>query len=295
MRKNRWGIAAAFAAFAVMFGACGAATASPTEVTREAGASATSRPEEPLAPQTVVSTIDPATPAAEPTQTPAPLESPRVLWLRTSHAGPGVVTLRFETNVATAATVKVMTNQVGPAAFYTEELEDLVTSHVTSVPANAFGRYQVRVQDSLGNVAWAELRYLKDTQGIDWATGANAPVLKALSAKKLQVDYAFPAGHPTKLGFDGAIRVFSSAATCTTADSCPGDPVGDPVAADAAGDAQLESHAATLDIPGSAFNYQVIIGQPLNANSSTMVFMQLEIRGDQLPKVNFQGPGNIKN
>lgn len=295
MRNNRWILPAAFAASAILLAACGSAGASQADVTGDPGSTPPSQPSATQVVQTPVATIEPTATAAQPTQPPAALEPPQVLWLRSSHAGPGVVTLRFETNVPATATVKVMTNQVGPAAFYSEDLQELATSHVTSVPANAFGRYQVRVQDAFGNVAWAEMRYLKDAQGVDWATGANAPVLKALSAKKLEVDYAFPAGHPTKLGFDGTVHVFSTAATCTTADSCPGEPVGDPIEADATGNAQLESHAATLAIPGSAFDYQVILGQPLNEGSSTMVFMQLEIRGDQLPKVNFQGPGSIKN
>lgn len=239
----------------------------------------------------------PAEPAQpEPATPPAvTIPAPRVLWLRSSHAGPGVVTLRFETDTPTTATVRVMTNQVGREAFHTEDLDDLATAHTVSVPANAFGRYQVRVENQQGVAGWAELHYLKDTAGVDWATGANAPTLKALTAKKLEISYAFPAGHSSKLGFDGIVRTFSTPATCTTADSCVGDPVGSPVQAAATGNAQLETHDATLAIPGSAFNYQVIIGQPLNATASTMIFMQLEIRGNELPKTNFQGPGSFTN
>lgn len=241
--------------------------------------------------------VDPTAPAQpEPTTPPGiTLPAPHVLWLRSSHAGPGVVTLRFETDTPTTATVRVMTNQVGPDAFYTEDLDELSTQHTVSVPANAFGRYQVRVENAQGVAGWGELRYLKDAQGVDWATGANAPTLKALTAKKLEVTYGFPAGHSSKLGFDGTVRVFSTAASCTTADSCPGDLVGAPADADATGNAQLETHDTTVTIPGSGFNYQVIVGQPLNGTGSTMIFMQLEIRGDQLPKTNLQGPGSLSN
>lgn len=213
-----------------------------------------------------------------------------------SHAGPGVVTIRFETNVPTTAEVRVMTNQAGPAFFFSEALANATTLHTTSIPANAFGRYTVRVEDAHGNVAWATLRYKSDAQGVDWATGNFAPSLSPLSAKKLAVEWAFPLGHPGKLGFEGSVRVFSTDATCTTADACVGDLVGEPIATAPEGDAQLESHEAQVAIPGSKYDYQVIIGQPLNVASSTMIFLQLDIRGDQLPKTNVPlGPGVIKN
>lgn len=279
---------------ALLIAACGTAQAEPAPST-EAGPAL-----ETVVPETVPANVAPEVtsvatdqPDEAPEQPEAVAPAPKVLWFRSSHAGPGVVTLRFETDTPTTATVRVMTNQVGPAAFYTEDLDDLATNHTVSVPANAFGRYQVRVENQHGIAGWGELRYLKDAAGVDWATGANAPTLKAQSAKKLEVSYAFPAGHSSKLGFDGVVRVFSTAASCTTADSCPGDPVGLPVASDAAGNGQLETHTVGLAVPGSAFNYQVIVGQPLNENSTTMIFMQLEVRGDQLPKTNFEGPGSI--
>lgn len=246
-------------------------------------------------------TAQPATPSIEvpptpaPTNTPAPQESPRVLWMRSSHAGPGVVTIRFETNVPTTAKVMAMTNQVGPAAFFTEDLNALATVHTTSVPASAFGRYKARIEDDQGNVAWAEMRYKTDPQGLDWGTGAAAPTLKAPTAKQLDVTYAFPAGHPTKLGFDGSIYVFMTDAGCTTADASVGDLVGSALNAPATGNAQLEHHKVIASIPGAAFDYQVIVGQPLFEDGATMVFIQLEIRGNQLPKVTLQGPGEINS
>lgn len=248
----------------------------------------------PIVPHPTATTV--AGPTTAPVDDPVVVAAPRVLWVRSSHAGPGAVTIRFETNVPTTAEVWVMTNQVGPAHFFEEVLAAQATHHATSVPANAFGRYVVRVEDRQGNVAWATLRYQKDTEGIDWATGNLAPSLSPLSASKLAVEWSFPQGHPSKMGFDGSVRVFSTAATCTTADSCIGDPVGQPLEAAATPEGELESHAAQMAIPGSKFNYQMIIGQPLNVASSTMIFLQLDIRGDQLPKTNVPaGPGTIKN
>ena len=246
----------------------------------------------PPAPQPTPEVVPSVTPA--PADDPVPAASPRVLWLRSSHAGPGAVTIRFASNVPVTAKVMAMTNQVGPAALYTEELNGLATSHTTSVPASAFGRYKFRIEDAQGNGAWAELRYKSDPQGVDWGTGAAAPTLKAPTAKQLDVTYAFPAGSATKLGLDGTVHVFMTDAGCTTADACVGDQVGLPLSAPAAGNVLLEQHAATAGIPGSAFDYQVVIGQPLLENGATMVFIQLDIRGDQLPKVNFQTPGVIK-
>ena len=234
-------------------------------------------------------------PADEPASDPAPTEAPRVLWMRSSHAGPGVVTIRLETNVPTTVTIKSMTNQVGEASFFSEDLTELATEHVTSVPAGAPGRYKARIEDEQGDVAWAELRYKTDPQGIDWATGGAAPKLVAPNSKQLDITYAFPAGHPTKLSFAGEVYVFFTDGDCTTADACPGELVGSMVEAPATGNAQLESHKAIASIPGAAFDYQVVVGQPLFENSSTMVFIQLEIRGDQLPKPKLQGPGEIKS
>jgi hypothetical protein len=233
------------------------------------------------------------------TVAPVPAESPRVVWARSSHAGPGAVTIRFESNVPVVGEVRVMTNQVGPEFFFSAfstPFDTPATEHTVSVPANAFGRYTIRLQDAHSNIAWATLRYKSDANGIDWATGENAPELTAVTSKKLVIDWAFPQGHPSKLGFEGSVHIFSIAATCTTADSCIGDPVGQPIEAAAGGNANLETHAVESDIPGAAFDYQVVIGQPLNANSSTMIFLQLDIRGDQLPKTQLPaGPGDIKN
>ncbi|MGO8271864.1 hypothetical protein ACC862_37925, partial [Rhizobium ruizarguesonis] len=77
-----------------------------------------------------------------------------------------------------------------------------------------------------GDVARAELRYKSDPFGLDWATGAAAPMLKAPNSKQLDVTYAFPSGHTSKLGLDGTVHVFITDETCTTADSCVGDLVG---------------------------------------------------------------------
>ncbi len=300
MNKNmlRPVFAGALLSIAVAAAGCGAKAAAPETVTPTATPEWNVQKElDPtVVPPQTTPEVAPPTPADEPgpADDPVPAESPRVLWLRSSHAGPGVVTIRFESNVPVTAKVMAMTNQVGPAAFYTEELDAPATAHTTSVPASAFGRYKVRVEDEQGNVAWAELRYKSDPQGVDWGTGAAAPTLKAPTAKQLDVTYAFPAGSATKLGFDGTVHVFMTDAACTTADACAGDLVGSPLEAPATGNAQLEQHKAIASIPGSAFDYQVVVGQPLLEDGSTMVFMQLEIWGDQLPKVNFQGPGTIK-
>ncbi|MGE0600423.1 MAG: hypothetical protein AB7J35_14830 [Dehalococcoidia bacterium] len=263
----------------------------------------------PAVPPTEVVVIPTSTPVAEPTvavpptetpeveppaATPVAIELPTVLWMSSSHAGPGVVTIRFETNVPTKATVMAMTNQVGPASFYSEDLDQFETAHFTSVPASAFGRYKARVEDNLGNIAWAELRYKSDPAGIDWATGGAAPMLVAPNAKELDVTYAFPAGHPTKLGLEGSVHVFTTDPSCTTAMACVGEPVGPVLDSPAAGNAELETHKVIASIPGSGFDYQVIAGQPLNEAASTMVFIQLEIRGSELPKTKVSGPGTIK-
>jgi hypothetical protein len=90
--------------------------------------------------------------------------------------------------------------------------------------------------------------------------------------------------------------VFSTDADCTTADACVGDLVGAALEAPVAGAAELEVHAADVVVPGAAFDYQVVVGQPLSVNSSTMIFLQLDIRGDQLPKTKLPlGPTDIKN
>jgi len=287
----------ALASLSLIAAACGAPAVGP------AGTPPTSTPQWNVMEEFEPTQTPPAAkPPVEPSGTPAPdqpavspAESSRVLWMRTSHAGPGVVTLRFETNVPTTATVMAMTHQVGPAHFFSEQLDIPGTHHATSLPASPFGRYQVRVEDEAGNVARAELRFKSDPQGIDWATGGAAPALKAPSAKQLDVTYAFPAGHPSKLGLDGNVYVFMTDESCTTADACEGELVGAALDAPAAGDAQLETHKAIAVIPGGAFDYQVVVGQPLNTAASMMIFLELEIRGDDLPAVNFGGPAVIKH
>jgi hypothetical protein len=293
--------AGALMSLALVGAACGASAAAPQDEPAPTAIPEHNIQEEhqPTAtPTLVVNHVPPVetpVPADEPAEDVAPIEAPRVLWMRTSHAGPGVVTVRFETSVPTTAKVMAMTNQVGPASFFSEDLNELATVHTTSVPASAFGRYQVRVENENGDVARAEMRYKSDPMGLDWGTGAAAPMLKAPNSKQLDVTYAFPANHTSKLGFDGTVHVFMTDADCTTADACEGELVGSPLEAPATGNAQLESHEAIAAIPGSAFDYQVIVGQPLNEDSSMMVFLQLEIRGDELPKVKFDGPKVIKN
>ena len=58
---------------------------------------------------------------------------------------------------------------------------------------------------------------------------------------------------------------------------------------------KVETHTATATIPGSANDYQFVIAQPLNAESSSMIFFQMNVRGNQLPTAKLPGPGDIKS
>jgi hypothetical protein len=288
--------AGALLSFALAGAACGASAAAPGPVDDPTPEWSVQKEYEPTAAPTVTQVAPPETPVVQPefTATPSAVAAPAVLWMRTSHAGPGAVTIRFATSVPTTATVSVLTNQVGPTAFFTEDLTELATEHETSVPAGAPGRYQVRVVNAEGEIARAELRYKSDPQGLDWATGGAAPKVIAVSAKQLDVSYGFPANHPSKLGFPGTVHIFMTDGDCTTADACMGELVGSELDTPAGGNGQLETHKAIASIPGAAFDYQVILGQPLNIESSMKIFLQLEIRGDELPKTKMLGPGEIK-
>ncbi|MEO8539108.1 MAG: hypothetical protein ABI577_05150 [bacterium] len=272
---------------ALLLAACGSASATDVVTGEPAPPTATE------AAQTVVADLPTVTPVAEPSKVAEkPAEAPRLLWIRTSHAGPGVVTIRFATNVPTTAEVRVSQGEVGPASIYSESLDDLATVHETSVPANAMGRYVVHAKDNAGHDAWGTLR-LTDQFGLDWGLESGAPTLKAPDAKHLVVTWGFASNHPSHMGLDGEVLVFATSAKCTTADSCVGDLV-----AEAPGPAddgvKFESHKSTAVITGSANDYQVIVAQPLNGDSSSMIFREMTIRGDQLPKNQVSGPGTIK-
>jgi len=249
-----------------------------------------------------IRTVEVPPPPAKLPETPAPaiddiavaeVESPRVLWMRSEHAGPGVVVIRFATNVETTAEVRVNTEQAGPEHFFSEALETAATEHSVSVPAN-FGRYTVRVENADGEVAWGELRYKKDPEGVDWATGLYAPDLVALTSKQLRVTWSFISNHPSHNGLVDSVYVFATDAECTTADACVGEAVGAPIEPLVKDSPKVDSMTAEASIMGADFDYKVIVAHPLNDEMSTMIFMQLEIRGDQLPKTKFTGPGDIK-
>jgi hypothetical protein len=237
-------------------------------------------------PTTVIN--DPAsTPTVAPTKAPDkpidnPTTLPRLEWIRTSHAGPGVVTIRFLTNVPTTADVRVSQGEVGPASIYEEHLGDLAKEHETSVPANAMGRYVVHVKDKAGRDAWGTLR-LTDQYGLDWANQLGTPTLTVPDSKHLILNWGFPSNHPSHMGLDGELFVFATSAKCTTADSCAGSQVAD-IDAPSDDGVKFESHTATATIAGTANDYQMIIAQPLNADGSSMIFREIEVRGSQLPK-----------
>ncbi len=251
-------------------------------------------------PATQVTVVNPApatataAPAEPPpaVQEPLAVELPQVLSMRSDHAGPGLIILRFSTNVPVTADVQVMSNQSGPAFSWSETLDSAATEHEISIPAN-FGRYVVRIEDEFGNEAWGSLRYAADPQGIDFDNAPYAPALKAQTAKKLLVTWGFADGHPSSTGDPGRVVVFTKDAGCTTIDACVGEPTGPAVEGLVEHNPEADYHTVLATIPGSAFDYQVVIAQPLTDDASHVAFMQLEIRGDQLPKTNFAGPKTI--
>ena len=242
-------------------------------------------------PPVATATPEPVEPTPQ-AEEPPNVEMPRVLSMRSDHAGPGAVIVRFSTNVPVSAEIRVMSNQSGDEFSYSETLVGAGTEHVISVPAN-FGRYVVRVEDEYGNESWGTLRYGADPQGIDFDNAPYAPVLKAQTAKKLLVSWGFASDHPMLPVEPGTVFVYSRDASCTTADACVGEIIGPAFASAVETKPEADYHSVLVSIPGSAFDYQVVIAHSTPGDEHRTAFMQLEIRGDQLPKTNFSGPGSI--
>lgn len=282
----------------------------PASADRTAAAAATTAPLPELAtsvpgvptdePATQVTIANPppatATPVTEsPTVVPGapePVELPRVLSMRSDHAGPGAVIVRFSANVPVTAEIRVMSEQDGEEFFFSDTLGTLATEHEVSVPAN-FGRYVVIIEDESGNQARGTLRYGADPEGIDFDNGEFAPALDPQTAKKLLVSWGFADDHPGYNDEPGRVLIYTTDASCTTADSCVGQLIGPAIHSGIESNPEADYHTVLATIPGSAFDYQVVIANSLSDDETHAAFLQLEIRGDQLPKTNFAGPSSL--
>lgn len=237
-----------------------------------------------------------ATPVPEaPTPAPenaVPSEMPRVLSMRSDHAGPGAVIVRFSTNVPATGEIRVMTEQDGEDFFFSVALDNLATEHEISVPAN-FGRYVVLVEDEFGNEARGTLRYAIDPDGIDFDNGEFAPTLEALTAKKLFVRWGFASDHPNFDDHPGRVLVYATDAGCITIDGCSGELTGPAIEPGTESTGSGANSTVLAAIPGSAFDYQVVIARSAGENESESAFIQLEIDGHELPKTNFSGPSSL--
>ncbi|MCC7364000.1 MAG: hypothetical protein IT303_06480 [Dehalococcoidia bacterium] len=272
------------------------ATTATTTVTATSSPIATPEPNvATVVPVATATSTPPATvtvaPTEPPTATPeAPAELPQVLWVLSDHAGPGVVTVRWATSVPTTGEVRVMSNHQGDAYSFSDVSDVAATEHAVSVPAN-FGRYVVVVEDAHGQQATATLRYEKDPQGVQWGTGGLAPLVKADGSKHLLVEWGFVNGHQGN-GFAASALVFTKDADCTTADACQGELLA-ALAAQKEHTPNADYYRAYTAIPGAAFDYQVLVVQPLTADETGIAFLQLEIGGHELPKTKLTGPGTI--
>jgi hypothetical protein len=266
-------VAGAFAALALTVAACadtsGAQQGTATMVPAKSATVVVNDPAEPR-PQTT------------PTETPSddPLASPRVLWMTSTHAGAGALTIQIESDVPTTAQVSVSTGHAGDNTQLPAPESDtaLATRHTISI--GTYGQkvmVEAVVTDAQGHKAHGDLVF-DQLPSQFWGVGQFGPNLSMQGKLAGIATWTNVKGVPGPVR-DGAVILLSKRAGCTTADACMPQFVSSFDSDNAANsaDGASETHSIAFSRPDSTHDYVVLLeGQPA-ADGSYAQFYQFDV------------------
>lgn len=279
--KIRLTAAAIGVALSVFLGACGGggdAALSP------AGATGT--------PATETATPAPAssTATAATSPTTAATAGPRINWMLVEPAGAGAVTVRIETDVPTTATLTTFRapGEDSGSGDPNARESDTTLSVLHTLSIGTGGKpsgYLVEVADARGRAAIGSLESGAVVGAQYFGKGTNTSKVTLAAGRKAVVTWTNLKQIPGTATESGRVIVFAKKAGCTVAEACVGALQSGISSDQPGGDANGETHSATLTIPAAsgadAQDYQLLIaGKPFNTTHVTLFwFFQINAVG----------------
>ncbi|MFN0146290.1 MAG: hypothetical protein ACKVT1_07255 [Dehalococcoidia bacterium] len=223
----------------------------------------------------------PPAPAGTPTAVKPANEGPRVLWMVRDRAGPGVIVVRFATDVETTAVLSMAVKAGDTPAVEPQEDRTFAKSHTISIPLGEKPAFaSVEVTDRQGRTGTGALEHGALVANDYWSGGSSAPNLKINQGTVL----AIWTNRRGELAGKGTVQLFAKKPGCTTAEVCLGEPAG-VFAADAPqGGASFETHTIPFRLD-SGSDWQVILTAPVFVGAGgkpAARFYQVDVRASEL-------------
>ena len=252
---------------AVLLAACGgdsAPASSPTTAQKNAVASPTA-----------------TGPAAVTTAVKAANEGPRVLWMLREHAGPGLITVRFVTDVETTAVLSMAPRAGDFSTVEPQEDRAFATVHTISIPLGERPAFaSVEVTDRKGRKGTGALEYRTVVSEQYWSGGSTAPKVQINQGTVL----AIWTNRRGELSGKGTVQLFAKKPGCTTADACQAEPAGIFAADAPQGGATFETHTIPFKLD-SLRDWRVLITAPVIVNTGGALiarFYQVDVAASEL-------------
>lgn len=262
-------------AVAPLFVACGDDNSkTPTAVASASSAAS-------LAPTEVKPTATPALIPNTISPTAVANELPRLLWILRDHAGTGIDTVRFETNVETTAVVSIFGRIGDPAPLPSPTADSTFSkAHAVGQPLGTTpGLIHVEVTDRQGKKGSGDLE-MGAVLGRQFFGAAPdvAPKLTFGGNRTATVTWVNLKGG----NFQQSVQAFAKKGGCSTAQACQATFEKNFTQDTTGGDATIESHKVAIQFgPDKTQDYQVLITASLaptgGATQSAALFYQFNV------------------